>query len=347
MKIAVRLLLYLIVLQGMAGCTIIPRSPEKLPSYSRPPATQGMLAQHSKVVLTNAKPDESAFMLISNNEEALRWRLAVIDSAIQSIDLQVYIWSNDESGRLIAARIMAAARRGVQVRMLVDDMPKDFSDHEIAYMAGLTNIQLRRFNPGRIRKGLLSRAFQMSTQFRTLNRRMHNKQMIVDGNFAIIGGRNIGNPYFGLSKKYNNRDLDVLITGNVIEQMADSFDEYWNSDAAYPGEAMAKAYSKKKIRKELDKLGSDTLADRRFLIQTSIPLLPIDWNDEFQRLPGRMITGTAQCFHDDPAVKGDRGIRLKKQVIQANIPIQDQSCLISPYLIPSKERLDSMANAIS
>lgn len=62
-------------------------------------------------------------------------------------------------------------------------------------VARLTNIQLRRFNPGRVRKGAISRMFQMGTQFKVLNRRMHNKQMVVDGRWGMIGGRNLGNPY--------------------------------------------------------------------------------------------------------------------------------------------------------
>ena len=285
-------------------------------------------------------------MLIRNNEAALRWRLALIDSAQQSIDLQTFIWSNDESGRLILDRIIRASERGVQVRLLVDDMPKDWSDDGTAAVARLPNIQLRRFNPGRVRKGAISRMFQMSVNFRTLNRRMHNKQIVVDGTWGMIGGRNLGNPYFGLAKKYNNRDLDLLITGTILPKMAADFDEYWNADATYPGEAMSDSLSDKKIKKIWARYDAAVQEDQALFARTGIPSEPIDWDREFSTLPGQMVMGIAQLMLDSPEVKGDRGVRLVDQINHAAIEIKYQSCLITPYMIPSKDQLANMARDI-
>lgn len=322
-----------------AGCAHIPENPDKLVSYSQAPASEGLLAEAGKTVLKGADADESAFMLIPKNDEALKWRLALIDSAQQSIDLQVFIWSNDESGRLMLDRIFAATERGVTVRLLVDDMPKDWSDRGTALVARTPNVQLRRFNPGRVRKGMIGRTFQMSTQFQQLNRRMHNKQLIVDGRWAIVGGRNLGNPYFGLSKKYNNRDLDLLVTGAVIPDMAEDFDEYWNADAAYPGEAMYKEVSEEKTQKIFRQFKEAILKDRELLGQTTIPVEPIDWRAEFDALSERMIRGTAQCLQDSPEVKGDRGIRLVDQLGQVDFEVAHQTSVITPYMIPSDELL--------
>ncbi len=328
------------------GCAHIPAYPHKPVSHSHAPATEGLLVEASESVMKKAGEGESAFMLIRNNEDALRWRLALIDSAQQSIDLQVFIWSNDESGRLMLARIMKAAERGVQVRLLVDDMPKDISDRGTAIIARQPNIQLRRFNPGRVRKGMLRRAFQMSTQFKQLNRRMHNKQMVVDGQWGMIGGRNLGNPYFGLAKKYNNRDLDLLITGAILPKMAADFDEYWNADAAYPGEAMSDKLSEKEVKKLRSGFDAAVLEDRKLFAQTRIPPEPIDWSCEFAQLPDQMVMGTAQLLQDSPEVKGDRGVRLVDQIDQVAIEIKYQSCVITPYMIPSKEQLADMARNI-
>ena len=128
------------VLLIAAGCAHIPENPDKLVSYSQPAAEAGILAEVSTAVLDGRAPNKSAFLLIQRNSDALKWRLALIDSAQQSIDLQVFIWSNDESGRLILSRIMEAAERGVQVRLLVDDMPKDISDEGTAIIARIPNI---------------------------------------------------------------------------------------------------------------------------------------------------------------------------------------------------------------
>ena len=243
-------------------------------------------------------------------------------------------------------RIMKAAGRGVQVRLLIDDMPKDWSDEATAAVARLPNIQLRRFNPGRVRKGAIPRMFQMSVHFRKLNRRMHNKQMVVDGQWGMLGGRNLGNPYFGLAKKYNNRDLDLLITGTVIPKMSKDFDEYWNADATYPGEAMSDKLSQKKTKKLWSRFDAAIQEDRPLFLQTRIPPEPINWSREFAPLPDQMVMGTAQLLQDTPEVKGDRGVRLVDQIEEAVIEIQHQSCIITPYMIPTKEQLADMTQTI-
>jgi len=329
-----------------AGCANIPEYPYKPESHSLAPAEEGLLAKASKSVMKKAAEGESAFMLIPNNEEAMRWRLALIDSAQQSIDLQTFIWSNDESGRLILDRIIQAAERGVRVRLLIDDMPKDWSDEGTALVARIPNIQLRRFNPGRVRTGAISRMFQMSVHFKKLNRRMHNKQMVVDGCWGMIGGRNLGNPYFGLARKYNNRDLDLLIAGAILPKMGEDFDEYWNADAAYPGEAMSDKLSEKEIKKLLGRFEAAVLEERKLFAQTRIPPEPINWSSEFSTLPDQMVMGVAQLLQDSPEVKGDRGVRLVDQIDEAAIEIKYQSCIITPYMIPTKEQLADMARYI-
>ena len=63
---------------------------------------------------------------------------------------------------------------------------------------------------------------------------MHNKSFIVDGNVAIIGGRNIGDAYFDAGNNTNFRDLDLIAIGPVVKDASHAFDEDWNCDAAVP-----------------------------------------------------------------------------------------------------------------
>ncbi|MDF7798796.1 phospholipase D family protein [Pontiellaceae bacterium B1224] len=330
----------------VSGCAHIPGNPDKPAGCSQAPATTGALAAFSDAVLEQNGPDESSFMLIPRNSDALNWRLALIDSATQSIDLQVFIWSDDESGRLMLSRIIFAAQRGVQVRLLIDDMPKDWPDRITAMVARVPNIQLRRFNPGRVRKGMIRRAFQMSTQFAMLNRRMHNKQMLVDGRWGVVGGRNLGNPYFGLSTKYNNRDLDLLITGPLLSDLALDFDEYWNAPAAYPGEAMYKEMSLEKANKIGGEFNRKILADRKLLNQTTIAATPTDWSEAFEKLPLTMVKGVAESRSDSPEVKGDRGVRLIEQLGELNLGSTDQTSVITPYMIPSNDFLAEVEEVV-
>lgn len=327
------------------GCAHIPNDPHKPVSHSLASAEEGILVDASRRVLAGQDEGMSAFMLIAENDKALKWRLALIDSAQESLDLQVFIWTNDEAGRLLLSRIVAAAERGVRVRLLLDDLPKDWSDRGTALISRFPNIQVRRFNPGRVRKGLIGRMFQMSTQFKTLNCRMHNKQMIVDGRWGIVGGRNIGNPYFGLSPKYNNRDLDLLLTGAIIHQLADDFDEYWNAPAAYPGEAMYKELTAEEEEKARQHFREMLENDRELLSQTSIPVDPQGWSGELIGLKTNMVYGIAQALTDSPEVKGDRGVRLVEQIREASPDGSRESCIITPYLIPTREQLASIESA--
>ena len=330
----------------VAACSTLQKNPEKPVSYSHSQAKNGTLVESSNAVLENAKEEQSAFMLIQKNTDALLWRLALIDQAQKSIDLQVYIWSDDTSGRLILDRIILSSKRGVQVRLLVDDMPKGWTDEVSALIDRLPNIQFRRFNPGLVRDGVVRRAFQMSTQFRQLNRRMHNKQLIVDGTWGIVGGRNMGNSYFGLSSKYNNADLDLLITGSVIKDIASDFDEYWNADATYPGNAMAGEFSDKKVEKLLNKYTSALADDHVLLKKANIPVDYKDWGELFDMLPSMMVIGSAQSLKDSPEVKGDRGIRLVEQINQFNINAFHTTSVITPYMIPSEEMLKKLQKNI-
>jgi len=330
---------------GMSACSSLPKNPHKPTVMSYSPSETGCLADAHKAVMKSCAKDESAFMLITKNSDALRWRLALIDEARKSIDLQVFIWSDDESGRLMVSRILAAAKRGVRVRLLIDDMPKDWPDRFTSLISYQENISIHRFNPGRIRKGIIFRSLQMLVQFRSLNRRMHNKQLIVDGTWAVVGGRNIGNPYFGLSRKYNNRDLDMLLTGPLTDDLAQDFDEYWNADASYPGRYMNKPLSARQTEKTLRHFYKKVKKDRKLLEKTAIPTHRTNWESELESLTVRMVQGKARSLKDDPIVKGNRGTRLIDLLGGMNIRATETS-VITPYMIPSKGILAAMEQTI-
>lgn len=135
------------------------------------------------------------------------------------------------------ARVIAAADRGVKVRILLDDLSTilhDMTHIELRDAAWTRinrhpNIEIRVFNAWRERS-LLGRAAESLWDFDRLNRRMHNKQMVVDNRLAILGGRNLGDEYFGLNPEFNFHDLDVLGIGPVARQASAVFDRYWNSE---------------------------------------------------------------------------------------------------------------------
>ena len=174
-------------------------------------------------------PGKSGVLALRDARDALASRLALVRAAERSIDVQYYIWHADSSGTLLLGALLDAARRGVRVRLLLDDIGVTGVDDALAALDAQPNLEIRLFNPSMIRHPkLVSYLFD----FRRMNRRMHNKALIVDGAVAIVGGRNIGDEYFDVGYESLFIDLDVLATGQVVPETAKAFDDYWNSPSA-------------------------------------------------------------------------------------------------------------------
>src|SRR5881396_2819323 len=153
--------------------------------------------------------DQSAFRLLPTGLEAFVARAVLIELAERTLDLQYYIFHPDQTGSLIIDRLIAAADRGVRVRVLLDDWGTlEKKDELVAGLDAHQNIEIRVFNPYVHRSGL-HRLGELLTSFTRVNRRMHNKQFIADGVATILGGRNIGDEYFSLGE-LDFQDVDVL-----------------------------------------------------------------------------------------------------------------------------------------
>jgi putative cardiolipin synthase len=176
-------------------------------------------------------PGLSGFSLLSQGREAFIARLALADLAERSLDMQYYVWDGDTTGRIIVEHVMKAADRGVRVRLLVDDPFYKDSDSVKAGLDAHPNVEIRLFNPLTNRRwSILDFIFD----FGRVNRRMHNKLMVADNAAAIVGGRNIGDIYYGVDTIANYRDLDVLAVGPVVRDLSGVFDRYWNSPSTVP-----------------------------------------------------------------------------------------------------------------
>lgn len=204
-----------------------------LPSAQAPGDTTDTRLGRITTPLALANPGLSGVRLIDDPADALASRLALIAAADRWIDLQYYIWRKDSSGYQLLAELRRAADRGVRVRLLLDDNGIAGLDADLAAINGHDNIELRLFNPYRIRK---PRAINYLVDFPRLNRRMHNKSFTVDNQATIIGGRNIGDEYFGRSRISVVADLDVIAIGAIVAEVSADFDRYWNCMSAYPAE---------------------------------------------------------------------------------------------------------------
>jgi putative cardiolipin synthase len=203
-------------------------------------AAAGVFAQAIDAAEFEARPGQSACVLLDKGPLALMMRAVMADEACRSIDLQTYIYDDDEAGIVLMDRLRAAAERGIKVRLLIDDNGLQTDECLPLLLNSLPNAEVRVFNPFRWRPRW-TRPLQVPLEFRRLNHRMHNKLFVVDGSATVVGGRNIGGHYFEAHEVTNFTDLDVLLLGPVARDATACFERYWNSDLAVPlDDAMGK-----------------------------------------------------------------------------------------------------------
>lgn len=182
--------------------------------------------------ITFLETDERA-ALLEYGLEAFGARMDIIDQAEESIEVSYFYMEDGESVQLFYAYIMAAADRGVEVRYLLDglfhgvrgedrDVLRAFNSHP--------NIELKLYEPV---------SSVVIAPWR-VNNRLHDKMLMVDGEYAIIGGRNIGDLYYERSGEDvgYSYDRDVLLIkpeeaeGILIEEMRSYYTALFESDYA-------------------------------------------------------------------------------------------------------------------
>jgi putative cardiolipin synthase len=222
-----------LIITILSGCTSLPKEIEHPIEPSAIKQTSALSKLVENFQPEQLKHEKTAVLLQDSGWDALAQRLALIETAEHSIDIQYYIWNTDTSGKYLAKRLMAAADRGVKVRVMLDDINLNKREDILAELDRHSHIEIRIYNPIPSRHGLV-KWLNVLSDFSRLNRRMHNKSFTVDGVMSIVGGRNIGDEYFDLSDDINFRDRDVLVMGQVVTNIQTSFIQYWNSRWSYP-----------------------------------------------------------------------------------------------------------------
>jgi len=229
----------ILVLPLAEGCTRFdPGAVNRSLSRALPAAEDSPLVE--LVPDAAAREPLSGGRLINSGLEAFASRIALADNAVQSLDIQYYIFREaDLTGLLLLQHLLMAADRGVRVRLLLDDLHFRDDAGLLANLTGHPSIEVRIFNPFLYRHSLgPGRLWEIFSDFRRLHRRMHNKLFVADNLAALIGGRNIGDEYFEANELLDLEDLDVLLTGPVVPELSDHFDRFWNSIWALPVSAL-------------------------------------------------------------------------------------------------------------
>ena len=225
-----------------SACASLPSDyPPPEPSTALEPDPTTRLGRFEAEFTRRHGPDVSGFEPINANGDGLWWRLMLVDTAERSLDIQYYLWFDDDSGLLLLEHVIAAAERGVRVRVLVDDFLFMGGKQNLANLESHPKIEIRVFNPWA--ETWVGAGLEYLARFKRLNHRMHNKLLVADSQMAILGGRNVGDHYFGLSDKYNFRDLDLIAAGAAARQSSEIFDHFWNSDWVIPATAFVEEAS--------------------------------------------------------------------------------------------------------
>ena len=180
-------------------------------------------------------PGKSGFALLSNGQDAFTLRMLLVEQADRRLDIQTYLMGDGLTTRLLLHRLLAAAERGVEVRLLIDDIGAVGQGRTLAALDSHPNIQVRVYNALSVGRGSMAgRVLASVPQAARQHRRMHNKLWIADGALAIAGGRNLGDEYYSANEPRNFTDLDLLALGPVVDQLSESFHLYWNHGLAQP-----------------------------------------------------------------------------------------------------------------
>jgi putative cardiolipin synthase len=336
----------LMVAVALGGCAALPGHVERPVSYAQAGDATTPLAH---VVAASTLGDAgvvSGFRLLPDGEEAFQTRLALIRKAERTLDVQYYQIANDRTGLEFLGALRDAASRGVRVRVLVDDLYASGEDSLFAEMGAVPNLGVRMFNPLPVRGDRLDARIVLSLhQFSRINHRMHNKLFIADGSLAVIGGRNIADEYFGRGQRANFIDADALVCGPVIGRLAAVFDSFWNSEHAYPIQALAPSAVTSPANAALDSANTPSSAaqDER---AAQAPAAGVVGELSSGRV--EFSFGNAEVLADDPSKIGSDGnaegppsIGMRELIEHA----ESRAFVSSPYLIPGTSEMASIAQA--
>ncbi|MES2372906.1 MAG: phospholipase D-like domain-containing protein [Bacteroidota bacterium] len=162
---------------------------------SRTTKIAGIYSKHNKV------------RLIRGGKEYFELIISLIEQATESIHLQTYIYEDDETGRLVADALKAAANRNIKVYLLVDGYASQALSKDFIRDLESVGIHFRFFEPL-----LKSRHFYFG-------RRMHHKLLVVDARYAVTGSKNISNRYNDMNGQQAWLDMNLFIEGELVYEL--------------------------------------------------------------------------------------------------------------------------------
>lgn len=152
--------------------------------------------------------------LLQNGDEIFPAMVRSIAAARRTVNLESYIFSDDAAGRLIADAVEGAARRGIEVRVLVDGTGAH--PGKLTAEMEAAGVKVRVYHPVRL------------TNLLRIGQRTHRKILVVDGAVCFTGGLGIEKMWLGNARNPDEwRDTEIEVAGPAAAQMQAIFSEDW------------------------------------------------------------------------------------------------------------------------
>ena len=329
----------------LAGCSVLPPRSLVTDTVAIDPALPSTLRRVASASLLPGF--DSGFALLPVASGDYEARLALINLAERSLDVQTFYWGADDTGTYLLDRMRSAASRGVRMRLLVDDLNSAGTDDTLRAFSNERNVEVRLFNPFAMgRSSTAMRLLSSLNELGRVNHRMHNKLFVADNAIAIFGGRNTGDEYFMRAKTGNFVDFDAIGAGRVVPELSNTFDLYWNSSYAFPvtdivprGELDTEKAFRQKLYSALPPnvdetvpmlfqpyttAATDMSAGRLQLIPGSAEVVA----DPVDKISGTRLVNRAGTVR---AYIGEIARTAKKEVL-----------IVSPYFVPGELGMDAM-----
>jgi len=339
-RLAVAILIGVILMSVFGVFTGLPDNAGRIASHVIIDGADTQLGRNFADELV-AYPGLNGVKLLGEGRDAFVGRAMLARLAERSIDTQYYMWHQDTVGRLLIKELISAADRGVRVRLLIDDMYG--SDGQDTWLALDThsNIEVRLFNPFTRSQ---PKYLQFVTRFKDVNYRMHSKTFTVDNQATIVGGRNIGNEYFDADPDLAFADMDALAIGPAVPQVSAEFDEYWNSEYAYPVTTLLPDGSDADLQALRDQ------ADAFFAESSTTSYLRAVKNSKFaNELRGGTAEfhwGPGKIIHDSSEKKAHDENWQQELLISQLAPYitgsTEEVIMVSPYFVPGQRATDAL-----
>lgn len=302
-------------------------------------------------VVNASASDRMRFLF--KDREALQARVDIIQQAEKEILVEYFsVWNDDQSVGGMAL-LVAAAQRGVKVKIIVDALANTVPNSLFAAFTRFgvdnksnKNLEIRIYNPA------------YSLNLLKLTHRDHAKMLVVDNDIVITGGRNIGDKYFGLSEERNFDDLDVIADGSIAPRMRENFLQVWNSSIVETpnlyeysekqlepvycltqGEAMDECERRRlnaidKIEKEMARI-EKSLKD--FLLPGKGQIVDSQTGKDWLNSRSHSIDQIKFFSHEASELVNKSNNYMSQELFRIISETQNEIVMVAPYLIPTPD----------